>query len=146
MNNLEGYNTDGFEYRTSLMDRNNSKRLKWMMKEAKDLAEKREKEEKNAEAYKKDKNSIIDKEEKIIGAKNNNDTKHNDNNLNTLSNDVSKSNGNNTNTLSNGIKKPNSNITTPSNGLSKPAGNSFNNNMFKPREFNRINTFRNNMK
>ena len=52
MNSLEGYNTDGFEYRASQMDRNRSQRLKWMMKEAKEAVEKREKEENKVDPYK----------------------------------------------------------------------------------------------
>ena len=42
MNNLEGYNTTGHEYRMSQIDRSNSKRLKWMMNEAKDIVKKRD--------------------------------------------------------------------------------------------------------
>ena len=41
MNNLEGYNTTGHEYRMSQIDRSNSKRLKWMMNEAKDIVKKK---------------------------------------------------------------------------------------------------------
>lgn len=36
MNNLEGYTTNGYEYRKAEIDRNNAKRLKWMMKQAND--------------------------------------------------------------------------------------------------------------
>ena len=42
MNSLEGYNTNGYEYRASQIDRSNSRRLKWMMKEAKDIVKKKE--------------------------------------------------------------------------------------------------------
>lgn len=35
MDRLQGYNTTGYEYRMSQIDRSNSKRLKWMMNEAK---------------------------------------------------------------------------------------------------------------
>ena len=42
MNNLEGYGTNGHEYRLSQIDRNNSRRLKWMMNEAKDIVKKNE--------------------------------------------------------------------------------------------------------
>ena len=34
MDRLEGYNTNGHEYRVSQIDRSNSKRLKWMLSEA----------------------------------------------------------------------------------------------------------------
>ena len=40
MNNLEGYNTTGHEYRMSQIDRSNSRRLKWMMNEARDIVKK----------------------------------------------------------------------------------------------------------
>ena len=42
MNSLEGYNTNGYEYRKSQIDRSNSNRLKWMMKEAKKIVEKKD--------------------------------------------------------------------------------------------------------
>ena len=42
MNSLEGYNTTGREYRMSQIDRSNSKRLKWMMNEARDIVKKRD--------------------------------------------------------------------------------------------------------
>ena len=35
MNRLEGYNTNGHEYRKSQIDRSNSRRLEWLMNEAK---------------------------------------------------------------------------------------------------------------
>lgn len=35
MDRLEGYNTNGHEYRKSQIDRSNSRRLKWLMNEAK---------------------------------------------------------------------------------------------------------------
>lgn len=117
MNSLEGYNTDGFEYRASQMDRNRSQRLKWMMKEAKEMAEKREKEENKVDPYKKDKNSFIDKDDKKMDIKSNNNSNSADNKVN-----------------------------TPSPGLSKPSGNGLSNNVFRPSEFNRVNTFRNNLK
>lgn len=34
MNSLEGYTTNGHEYRKSEIDRSNTRRLKWMMNEA----------------------------------------------------------------------------------------------------------------
>lgn len=83
MNSLEGYNTNGYEYRASQMDRNNSKRLKWMMKEAKDKVD------------------MKDVEDNKIDANNNN---------------------------------------------SKPSANKLNNNMFKPKDFNRFNTLKKNFK
>ena len=46
MNSLEGYNTNGHEYRVSQIDRSNSRRLKWMMNEARDIVKKQD-EEKN---------------------------------------------------------------------------------------------------
>lgn len=46
MNNLEGYSTNGHEYRVSQMDRSNSRRLKWMMNEARDIVKKRDEEKK----------------------------------------------------------------------------------------------------
>lgn len=42
MNNLEGYNTTGHEYRMSQIDRSNSRRLKWMMNEARDIVKKKD--------------------------------------------------------------------------------------------------------
>ena len=39
MDRLQGYNTTGYEYRMSQIDRSNSKRLKWMMNEAKKNAD-----------------------------------------------------------------------------------------------------------
>ena len=42
MNSLEGYNTTGHEYRMSQIDRSNSKRLKWMMNETRDIVKKRD--------------------------------------------------------------------------------------------------------
>lgn len=42
MNSLEGYSTNGHEYRASEIDRSNSRRLKWMMKEAKDAVNKQD--------------------------------------------------------------------------------------------------------
>ena len=42
MNNLEGYNTTGHEYRMSQIDRSNSRRLKWMMNEARDIVKKQD--------------------------------------------------------------------------------------------------------
>ena len=46
MNNLEGYNTTGHEYRMSQIDRSNSRRLKWMMNEARDIVKKQDEEKK----------------------------------------------------------------------------------------------------
>ena len=46
MNNLEGYSTNGHEYRVSQMDRSNSRRLKWMMNEARNIVKKRDEEKK----------------------------------------------------------------------------------------------------
>ena len=46
MNNLEGYNTNGHEYRISQIDRSNSRRLKWMMNEARDIVKKKDEQEK----------------------------------------------------------------------------------------------------
>ena len=42
MNSLEGYNTNGHEYRVSQIDRSNSRRLKWMINEARDIVKKKE--------------------------------------------------------------------------------------------------------
>lgn len=39
MNNLDGYKTNGHEYRASEIDRSNTRRLKWMMSEAKKVVE-----------------------------------------------------------------------------------------------------------
>lgn len=46
MDRLQGYNTDGHEYRISEIDRSNSRRLKWMMNEARKNVELREEEQK----------------------------------------------------------------------------------------------------
>ena len=46
MNSLEGYNTNGHEYRVSQIDRSNSRRLKWMMNEARDIVNKKDGQEK----------------------------------------------------------------------------------------------------
>lgn len=46
MNNLEGYSTNGHEYRVSQIDRNNSRRIKWMMNEARAVVKKRDEEKK----------------------------------------------------------------------------------------------------
>ena len=46
MNSLEGYNTNGHEYRVSQIDRSNSRRLKWMMNEARDIVNKQDAEKK----------------------------------------------------------------------------------------------------
>ena len=57
MNSLEGYNTNGHEYRISQIDRSNSKRLKWMMNEARDIVKKKDEQEKqNNNAFVSDKN------------------------------------------------------------------------------------------
>lgn len=45
MDRLQGYGTNGYDYRRSAIERNNSSRLKWMMSEAKKSAEEREKKE-----------------------------------------------------------------------------------------------------
>ena len=42
MNSLEGYSTTGHEYRVSQIDRSNSRRLKWMMNEARDIVKKQD--------------------------------------------------------------------------------------------------------
>lgn len=44
MNSLEGYTTNGHEYRASEIDRSNTRRLKWMMNEAKKNVEKQDSE------------------------------------------------------------------------------------------------------
>ena len=44
MNSLEGYNTNGHEYRASQIARNNSRRIKWLFNEAKKEVEKKDKE------------------------------------------------------------------------------------------------------
>lgn len=46
MNSLEGYSTTGHEYRVSQIDRSNSRRLKWMMNEARDIVKKQDEEKK----------------------------------------------------------------------------------------------------
>ena len=56
MNSLEGYNTNGHEYRVSQMDRSNSRRLKWMMNEARKEVEIKEKEKKSNSTLVFDKN------------------------------------------------------------------------------------------
>ena len=56
MNNLEGYSTTGYEYRTSEIDRSNSRRLKWMMNEARDIVNSKNKEKKNNSTILGDKN------------------------------------------------------------------------------------------
>lgn len=47
MDRLQGYNTTGYEYRMSQIDRSNSNRLKWMMSEAKKNIEKQDNKETN---------------------------------------------------------------------------------------------------
>ena len=42
MNSLEGYNSNGHEYRQSQIDRSNSRRLKWMITEARDIVNKKD--------------------------------------------------------------------------------------------------------
>ena len=76
-----------------------------------------EKEENKVDPYKKDKSSIMNKDDKKIDVKNNNNSSSVDNKINTLS---------------------------P--GLPKPSGNGLSNNVFRPSEFNRVNTFRNKLK
>ena len=49
MDRLQGYGTNGYDYRKSAIERNNSSRLKWMVSEAKKSAEKREQDEKNSQ-------------------------------------------------------------------------------------------------
>ena len=56
MNNLEGYSTTGHEYRMSEIDRSNSRRLKWMMNEARDIVNKKDEEKKNNSTILGDKN------------------------------------------------------------------------------------------
>ena len=73
MNNLEGYNTTGHEYRLSQIDRSNSRRLKWMMNEARDIVKKRDE-------IKKDNNKTI------LGDKNITPTLHGNSNYKTSSN------------------------------------------------------------
>ena len=46
MNSLEGYSTTGHEYRVSQIDRSNSRRLKWMMNEARDIVKKQDEKDK----------------------------------------------------------------------------------------------------
>lgn len=49
MNNLQGYNTNGYEYRASIIDRSNSRRQKWLNSEAeKRVAVREEQEKQNA--------------------------------------------------------------------------------------------------
>ena len=73
MNNLEGYNTTGHEYRMSQIDRSNSKRLKWMMNEARDIVKKRDEVK-------------IDNNKTILGDKNITPTLHGNSNNKTTSN------------------------------------------------------------
>lgn len=49
MDRLQGYGTNGYDYRKAAIERNNSSRLKWMVSEAKKSAEKREQDEKNSQ-------------------------------------------------------------------------------------------------
>ena len=56
MNSLEGYSTDGYDYRVSLIDRSKSKRLKWMMNEARDIVKKQDEEKKQDNS-----NVLVDK-------------------------------------------------------------------------------------
>ena len=73
MNNLEGYNTTGHEYRMSQIDRSNSRRLKWMMNEARDIVKKQDE-------IKKDNNKTI------LGDKNITPMLHGNSNNKTTSN------------------------------------------------------------
>lgn len=58
MDRLQGYGTNGYEYRRSQIDRSNSNRLKWMMNEAKKSAEKRELEQVQSDSSKKSFSSL----------------------------------------------------------------------------------------
>ncbi len=54
MDRLQGFGTNGYDYRRAAIERNNSSRLKWMMSEAKKSAEAREKDEnKNNDSFSK---------------------------------------------------------------------------------------------
>ena len=81
MNSLEGYNTNGHEYRVSQIDRSNSRRLKWMMNEARDIVNKQDA-EKNKN---KNNNSSA-----ILGDKNITPTLHGTNNNNNNNSDIRK--------------------------------------------------------
>ena len=56
MNSLEGYNTNGHEYRISQLDRSNSRRIKWMLNEARDKVEKEDRKKENDTSIITDKN------------------------------------------------------------------------------------------
>ena len=58
MDRLQGYGTNGYEYRKSQIDRSNSNRLKWMINEAKNSVEKRELEQLQNDASKKSYSSL----------------------------------------------------------------------------------------
>ena len=66
MNNLEGYSTSGHEYRMSVIDRSNSRRLKWMMNEAKKKSEIRNQEDMYRNQDSKTA-SIVEKDDKALG-------------------------------------------------------------------------------
>lgn len=66
MNNLEGHSTTGHEYRMSVIDRSNSKRLKWMMNEAKKKSEIRNQEDMYRNQDSKTA-SIVEKDDKALG-------------------------------------------------------------------------------
>ena len=60
MNSLEGWKTNGHEYRASEIDRNNSRRIKWMNEELKKRVEQNSKENMESDS---DKNLFNNKKE-----------------------------------------------------------------------------------
>ena len=64
MDRLQGYGTNGYEYRKSQIDRNNSNRLKWMMDEAKKNVEKKELEQLQSDSNKTTHLSLDDSKDK----------------------------------------------------------------------------------
>ena len=75
MNSLEGWKTNGHEYRASEIDRNNSRRMKWMNEELKKRVEQNSQSNIDNDS---DKNLLTDKN----GLENKNDSKvNNDRNM-----------------------------------------------------------------
>ena len=66
MNSLEGYSTSGHQYRMPVIDRSNSRRLKWMMNEAKKKSEIRNQEDMYRNQDSKTA-SIVEKDDKALG-------------------------------------------------------------------------------
>ena len=60
MNSLEGWRTNGHEYRASEIDRNNSRRIKWMNEELKKRVEQNSRENMESDS---EKNLFNDKKE-----------------------------------------------------------------------------------